>query len=147
MIVVKIELWSAITHQASEIGRMYIANDGSGTATRGSYDVAVCRRGTQLIPMELNTAKHVQTPKAARTGKVADYPRLVYNIWRLITRACLAAFPEELRAKSTGVHASLSPDVMRGLHSLARRCEPEFVDNDEEAAREWLDAARLGGAP
>ena len=84
MIVVKIELWGAVTGVRKEIGRMYITNRGTSLdPKRGNYDVAVCRRGS------------TDGRKPTRKGEVLDYPRLSYNVWRLITRALLSAFPEE----------------------------------------------------
>lgn len=112
MIVVKLELWpGGREDQAEEIGRTYIANVG-GSQQRGDYAAAVCRRGTQDQPRELfmmaaedphlsaHRAEHLRVaargrPKAARTGHVGDYPRLSYNVWRLIIRALRSAFPEE----------------------------------------------------
>lgn len=92
MIVVKIELWSAITHEATEIGRMYIANDGSSAdPTRGDYIAGVCRRGSDAVPQPVNP----KGPKPTRSGAVKNYPRLSHNVWRLITRALKSAFPEE----------------------------------------------------
>jgi hypothetical protein len=91
MITVKIELWPhGDEKRAQEIGRMYIANVG-GTDIRGDYDVAVCRRGTDKVPAPVDPGG----PKATRSGHVKDYPRLAYNVWRLIARALLSAFPEE----------------------------------------------------
>ena len=79
MIVVKIELHSAITGKVAEIGRAHISNIG-GTFKRGHYEATVFKRGSTL---EL------------RRGTVLDYPRLSYNVWRLIIRSLLACFPEE----------------------------------------------------
>lgn len=95
MIVVKIELWSALTGKVSEIGRMYIANDASGDAARGNYDVAVCRKGNTHRPMFAGEPTMAGLPAAARHGRVEDYPRRSYNVWRLISRAIRSAFPEE----------------------------------------------------
>lgn len=102
MIVVKIELWPQGNElEAQEIGRTYIANVG-GTAKRGDYRVAVCRRGSHRVPREMFTelveAGQIVPdtyPKATRTARVDNYPRLSYNVWRLITRALKACFPEE----------------------------------------------------
>lgn len=89
MIVVKVELWPrGDGNKAKEIGRMYIANVG-GTQDSGNYEVAVCRRGTTKCPL-------VGETKAVRTGSVRNFPRKSYNMWRLITRALLSAFPEEI---------------------------------------------------
>lgn len=92
MLVIKIELWSARTGKQSEIGRMYIANGGDTTDPKlGDYSVAVCRRGSDAVPQPINPSG----PKATRVGSVNRYPRLAYNIWRLVLRALRSAFPEE----------------------------------------------------
>lgn len=84
MIVVKIELHSAITRQITTLGTMVIDNIG-GTREKGNYRVRVGRKGSS-IPEVQN--------KPLRVGSVTDYPRLSYNIWRLILRALQSAFPE-----------------------------------------------------
>lgn len=95
MIVVKLELWPRGSERdAKEIGRMYIANDGTRGPSRGDYQVAVCRKGSTKVPREMFALEY-DLPKAARTGHVLNYPRLSYNVWRLITRALKSAFPEE----------------------------------------------------
>lgn len=136
MIVVKIELWSAITHRISEIGRMYIANDGSGSAERGDYQAAVCKRGTDKVPHPLDPAG----PKATRSGAIKDYPRLAYNVWRLIARACLATFPEERAPK--GTTPVLDAAVMRGLQEMGARFVRGQTIPEIETALDWLDAAK-----
>lgn len=90
MLVVKIELHSAIDGHVEEIGRMYVANTG-GTHERGDYTAAVCRRRDYRLPYPLRP----YGPKSTRTGEVKDYPRLSYNVWRLTSRAVRACFPEE----------------------------------------------------
>lgn len=145
MIQVKIELVSAITGKTSEIGRMYITNDGAGTAERGGYDVGVCRRGSTEI-----TTPNGGIALPTRAGKVMDYPRLAYNVWRLITRACLAAFPEERPTKPGKSFVSeITPNVMRGLELIRRHLDENGHDwrdgtamSDVQAAQEWLDAAK-----
>lgn len=82
MIVVKVELHSARTGEISELGRMIIANDGTGTGKRGNYNVKVGRKG--------QTDRELWH-KPQRTGEVKDYPRLSLNIWHLVVRALLAA--------------------------------------------------------
>ena len=89
MLVVKIELWSAVTGAETELGRMYLANDGTARdPAKGNYDVKVARKGSK----EYESWNEIKT---TRTGRVENYPRLSYNVWRLITRALLSAFPEE----------------------------------------------------
>ena len=88
MLVVKIELHSARTHKITEIGRMIIANEGTaGTPRRGNYTVKVGRKGH-------HSSKDVWL-NPTRMGRVKDYPRLTYSVWRLVIRALLSAFPEE----------------------------------------------------
>lgn len=89
MIVVKIELHSAITGQIEEIGRMYIANDGTGgMAARGNYDVRVMRQGATE---EYESWASV-TERAQRRARVENYPRLSLSVWELVRRALDAAF-------------------------------------------------------
>lgn len=94
MLVVKIELWSAVTGKVEEIGRMYIGNDGTARGKRGNYDVKVTRKGSEKST-GWKTFRGWKNVKATRTGRVEDYPRSSYNVWRLITRALKSAFPEE----------------------------------------------------
>ena len=89
MLVIKIELWPlGDGNKARELGRMYVANTGKGTKSKGDYKVAVCRKGSTKCPF---TGK----VKAVREGKVENFPRNSYSVWRLIGRAILSAFPEE----------------------------------------------------
>ncbi len=92
MIVVKIELWSARTGEHSELGRMYIANTGdSKDPKRGDYTAFVCRKGSTHVPKPLNP----NGLEPSRTAAVKNYPRLSYNVWRLVMRCLRGAFPEE----------------------------------------------------
>lgn len=96
MIVVKLELWPfGDESHRREIGRMYIANDGAGTTKRGSYNVAVCRKGSVAIPR--GPISPDRGPAPVRIGQVHNYPRQSYSVWRLIARAVLACFPDEAR--------------------------------------------------
>jgi hypothetical protein len=84
MLCIKIELWPFGDEDSSrEIGRMYVANDGSGTVDRGNYDVWVCRKGTTERP---------PNGTYTRKARVKDYPRKSYTVWRLIKRALTNAF-------------------------------------------------------
>jgi hypothetical protein len=92
MIVVKIEFWKwGFDDLVTEIGRMYIWNKG-GTHDRGDYGVAVMEEGKfELDPkVRVEDQTHI-----CRKAEVMNYPRLSYNVWRLITRALRGAFPEE----------------------------------------------------
>jgi len=92
MIVIKVEMWPyGRAEQAREIGRAYIANVG-GDVERGNYRAWVCRRNGSVDPAEV--CRHEGGP-AVRKGEVRDYPRLRYNMWRLVIRALRSCFPEE----------------------------------------------------
>lgn len=86
MIVVKVELHSAITKQVTLIGSAIIHNVG-GTKERGNYKVAVGNKS------KLGLTDIMANPQ--RVGEVNNYPRVSYNIWRLVIRALRSAFPEE----------------------------------------------------
>jgi len=76
MIVVKVELWSAITGNKTELARMHISNDGTSTkATQGNYD------GTTFIGRD-STALDRGT--VSKTGRLTKWPRLQKHIWCMV---------------------------------------------------------------
>lgn len=90
MIKVTIEMESAINGESWILGRMYIWNRGTHKDPKlGDYGVAVCKKGEYEVPFG------TVPQKTTRTGEVTNYPRLSYNVWRLIARALKSAFPEE----------------------------------------------------
>lgn len=91
MLVVRVELHSAITRQITEIARMHICNEG-GTAERGDYDVKTLR-GRDKAALD----KRVVT----RQGNVRDYPRLAIHVWHLVYEA-LKATNYNRRPKDAG---------------------------------------------
>jgi len=89
VIIITVELWSAVTHKKHVLGQAIIANDGTETSAKlGSYDVKVARKSDVG-----DFPKIWRSP--LRQGRVEKYPRLSYNIWRLVSRALRVAFPEE----------------------------------------------------
>lgn len=72
MIVIKVELHSAITKKVTELARMYIANDGTGSSTFGNYKGQTLRK-----PLFTSALKH---------GKVEHYHRQKESVWQLIAR-------------------------------------------------------------
>ncbi len=127
-----------------EIGRMYIANDGIASVedrSRGDYVVAVCKKGSTVVPSPVNP----KGPKAVRSGSVSDYPRLAYNVWRLIARSVLACFPEERLPPSNRARAVVAMDeeILRGLNHLANGEGYNLqTDSHVKAAFDWLEAAK-----
>lgn len=82
MIVVKVELWSAITGDKQELARMEIANTGALSnlnANRGDYDCCTLR-GRSTEQLDKRTAH--------RRGKVTNWPRLQLHVWNLVAK-CL----------------------------------------------------------
>lgn len=158
MIVLKIEMWPHGRERfATEIGRAYIANDGTAHDDRGNYNVAVCRKDSTDVPIEIypedlrEHPKYKDKPEARRAGRVVDYPRKAYPIWRLIAQAMLAAFPEEAKPPTRkNKHAPMfSGAVARGFALLADPLRaaltggmplpPGEVGDALRAALEWLD--------
>lgn len=80
MIVVRVELHSAITGQITEIARMDICNEG-GTVRKGDYGV-YAMRGRDRDTLARRTVQH--------TGRVVGYPRLAIHVWNLVGAAILA---------------------------------------------------------
>jgi len=79
MIIVRVELHSAITGKITEIARMGIANIG-GTRTRGDYSVKTYRG---------RSAEELNRRVPERSGQVTNYPRLAIHVWHLVARALL----------------------------------------------------------
>ena len=71
MLIIKIELHSAVTGEVSTIGEMRITNDGTGDASVGNYDVEIRR-----VPL-----------RSVERARVEGYPRLQYPVWGLVRRA------------------------------------------------------------
>lgn len=94
MLVVTVELHSAITTVKTVLARTIIHNVGtSANRKKADYAVAVGhKRNAENLQAVLSSP--------VREGKVEDYPRLSYNVWRLVIRALRSAFPEEDRRPS-----------------------------------------------
>src|SRR5690348_5419520 len=74
MIIVRVELWSAITGAKTELARMCIVNDGTGTAARRNYFGKTFRgRSTaQLEPEVLRFLRRRQCRNCTAWGKIAE---------------------------------------------------------------------------
>lgn len=99
MLVVKVELHSAITGEVTELGRMIIANDGSGDGQTGNYTVRLGRKG-QTDDRQVYT-------KPQRTGEVKGHRRLALSVWNLVGKALHAVkhgkeVPDEEAEKKEG---------------------------------------------
>jgi len=76
MIVVRVELHSAVTGSVTEIGRMTLSNDGTGGERFGSYDVELMRRGT--------------IDKVHNKARVERHARKSLSVWILVRKALVA---------------------------------------------------------
>lgn len=86
MLVIRVELHSAVTGKISEIARMLVYNDGTGTAQVGSYKGKTVK-GTTEGPM---TPAVIYQRKAMREGTVGNYRRLNLHVWHLVARMLAA---------------------------------------------------------
>ena len=74
------------------IGQMAIRNTGLARNPKfGDYEVLVANRAKAARHNDIG--KLFSSP--TRTGVVTHFPRLSYNVWRLVSRALRATFPEE----------------------------------------------------
>jgi hypothetical protein len=80
MIVVRVELHSAITGQITEIARAHICNVG-GNGTKGDYHVETLRGRSK---------EQLDRRERQRSAGVKNYPRLSIHVWHLVARALVA---------------------------------------------------------
>lgn len=80
MIVVRVELKSAITGLTTELARMHICNVG-GTQTKGDYEC------TTLFG---RSKDELDKGRKQRNGRVVNYPRLSVHVWHLVARALMS---------------------------------------------------------
>lgn len=75
MIVVRVELWSAITGAKTELARMEICNDETGTFQRRNY---IARTLTGRSTAQLDRRK------TERQAEFKNYPSERVHIWNLV---------------------------------------------------------------
>lgn len=80
MIVVRVELHSAITHRVTELARMHICNNG-GTNTLGDY-ICTALRGRSKEALDKRTPQ--------RCAMVTKHQRLTQHVWNLVAKALTA---------------------------------------------------------
>jgi hypothetical protein len=81
MIVVRVELWSAVTGAKTELARMHIANQGTGTATLGDYEGKTFR-GRDAAALDKEIVSHSAT--------LEKFPRTAKHVWNLVARMLTA---------------------------------------------------------
>jgi hypothetical protein len=79
MIIVKVELHSAIDKTIHELARMHISNDGTGTDEIGNYKIELLKRGSSSV---------------YRIGKVLNHARKRLSVWILVIKALGSVFKD-----------------------------------------------------
>ncbi len=78
MIVVRVELWSAVTHKKTELARMFISNDETVTLQNpnlGNYNgVTFIGRSAEALDK--------QTP--SKRARVENWRRNDFHVWNLV---------------------------------------------------------------
>lgn len=79
MLIVRVELWSAITGKTTELARMGICNVGGSDNPRRSDYRAVAWRGRSSAALNKRVT--------GRTGRVENHARLSLHVWHLVAKA------------------------------------------------------------
>lgn len=85
MIIVKVELWSALTHKTTELARMTICNDGLASTDNpnfGDYQVATMK-GRDFVSLDKAMRRETHT----RSGVVKHHARKAKHVWNLVGKA------------------------------------------------------------
>jgi hypothetical protein len=84
VIVIRVELWSAVNGGKTELARMVIDNIG-GTDQRGDYRTRTLRgRSEEALDRAMMTMSAGGTQ---REGKVLGHARLREHVWNLVAKA------------------------------------------------------------
>jgi hypothetical protein len=82
MLIIRVELHSAITHRVTEIARMEIINDGSSTnPAKGNYIVRTLKGRSK---------EYLDRRMTLRLDDVKNWPRLGKHVWYLVAAALQA---------------------------------------------------------
>ncbi len=77
MIVVRVELWSAVTGRKTELARMHICNDGSSGGRMRSYD------GTSFRG---RSSEQLDREAPSKRGRLENFPAVQLHAWNLVAR-------------------------------------------------------------
>ena len=80
MLVVKIEIWPfGQESKKRELGRMSIANDGTGGVQTGNYNAKIFK--------SMEYSEKALSTSVWKKGRVEDFPRLRLGPWDLLLRS------------------------------------------------------------
>ena len=82
MLVIRVELHSAVTHKVTELARAVIFNRGDVASPRRGNYTGKAFRGRSKEQLGLQVVQ--------RTGEVLNYPRLDLHVWNLVARMLTA---------------------------------------------------------
>lgn len=77
MIIVRVELHSAVTSRITELARMAIVNDATGSNRYGNYDGFIYRGRCK---------EHLDKRTLMRQKKIMNWPRLDFHVWNLVAK-------------------------------------------------------------
>jgi hypothetical protein len=107
MIVVRVELHSAITRKITEIARFDIWNTGTGSADTGSAE-----RGDYSCASFIGRDREsLAQRRENRTGSVPDHPRLREHVLNLVAKALLNMGYGKTRPVASRLMAPVRPRV------------------------------------
>lgn len=88
MIVVRVELHSAITGIVTNLGQLVIANDGTGSRTRSNYTVTQHDKSKPVI-FNLDKPQYAKDNFRSfrKTISVKNHARLAESGWKLVAKA------------------------------------------------------------
>ena len=78
VIVVRVELWSAVTGKQTELARMHICNDGTNANVRLGNYTGETFRGRSTEQLNRRTV--------SKAGHLVNFPRHQLHIWNLVAR-------------------------------------------------------------
>lgn len=88
MIVVRVDLWSAVNGRVTELARMAISNDGTGTDAACDYDGATLKGRSAEA---LNKAMvRWGAADVTRRGRVTGHRRHDLHVWHLVGKTLAA---------------------------------------------------------
>lgn len=102
MLVVKVELWGAVTGERKEIARMVIANDGTGSDDKGNYWAKVMK-GRDTMALSSQMLNMLRGKGTYKTAEVKGYPRHSKHVWNLVAEALEALDYGRKNRKSAAV--------------------------------------------
>ena len=105
MLVVKVEVWSAVTGNKTEIARMVIANDGSELSQNwGNYWAKICK-GRDTASLNSSMQNMLKGKGEHRTARVEHYPRMKRHVWNLVAGALEALGYEHKAGHNSSVRS------------------------------------------